>query len=96
VVEYQAKKIKLHLVEMARTQIEDLALSAAGIGKDSMLSQIRVYGRYPEIRSGGKGPAEPGQGFRSALRPAQIRGTINSIFPTRPSPSRWACSPAPR
>ncbi len=42
--EYQAKKIKHHLVEMARTQIEDLALSATGIGKDSMLSQIRVYG----------------------------------------------------
>src|SRR4051812_21904029 len=42
--EYQAKKIKRHLVEMGRTQVGDLALSASGIGRDSLLNQVHIYG----------------------------------------------------
>ncbi len=41
--EYQAKKIKQHLVEMGRNQTRDMSLLAPGIAKDSMESQIREY-----------------------------------------------------
>ncbi len=41
--EYQAKKIKHHLMEMGRNQTKDMALLAPGMAKDSMESQIKFY-----------------------------------------------------
>jgi hypothetical protein len=43
--EYQAKKIKQHLVEIGRNQAWDLARLYPGIGKDSMGIRIAEYSR---------------------------------------------------